>query len=80
LDSEDGKDHQKVNKKNQKAMIQFALSFTNVSLLNKINCEQQNDKANWPTGKAYSLMTVILKRYEPKDKWPRWKWKWPWQK
>ncbi len=48
-------------------MIQFALSFTNVSLLNKINCKQQKDKANWPTGKAHSLMTVILKEYEPED-------------
>jgi hypothetical protein len=48
-------------------MMQFALSFTNVSLLNKINYKQQKDKANCPTGKAHSLMTVILKEYEPKD-------------
>ena len=67
LNTEDGKDHQKAVLKNQKAMMQFALSFTNVSLLNKINCKQQKDKANWPTGKAHSLMTVILKEYEPKD-------------
>jgi hypothetical protein len=40
LDTEDGKDHQKAVLKNQKAMMQFALSFTNVSLLNKINCKQ----------------------------------------
>jgi hypothetical protein len=37
LDTEDGKDHHKVVLKNQKAMMQLALSFTNVSLLNKIN-------------------------------------------
>jgi hypothetical protein len=67
LDTEDGKDHQKAVLKNQKAMMQFALLFTNVSLLNKINCEQQKDRANWPTGKAHSLMTVILKEYEPED-------------
>jgi hypothetical protein len=59
LDTEDGKDHQKAVLKNQKAMMQFALSFAIVSLLNKVNCKQQKDKANWLIGKAHSLMTVI---------------------
>jgi hypothetical protein len=48
-------------------MMQLTLAFTNVGLLNKINCKQQKDKANWPTGKAHSVMTVLLKEYEPKD-------------
>ncbi len=46
LDTEDGKDHQKAVLKNQKTMMEFALSFKNVSLLNKINCKQRKDKAN----------------------------------
>ncbi len=33
------KDHQKAVKMNQKAMMQLTLAFTNVGLLNKINCE-----------------------------------------
>jgi hypothetical protein len=40
LNTEDGKDHQKAVLKNQKVMMQFALSITNVSLLNKINCKE----------------------------------------
>ncbi len=57
---DDDKDHQKAVKMNQKAMMQLTLAFTNVGLFNKINCKQQKDKANWPTGKAHSVMTVLL--------------------
>jgi hypothetical protein len=35
--------------------------------MNKINCEQQKNKVNWPTGNAYLVMQVITKEYEPKD-------------
>jgi hypothetical protein len=64
---DDDKDHQKAVKMNQKAVIQVTLAFTNVGLLNKINCKQKKDKATWPTGKAHSVRTVLLKEYEPKD-------------
>ncbi len=44
------KKQHKAVKKNQKAMMQHALSFLNVPLLNKFNCEKKKDKT-WPTGK-----------------------------
>jgi hypothetical protein len=50
-------------KMNQKAMMQLALSFNNVSLLNKLNCKQRRDKTNWPTRKAHHIMPVIVKEY-----------------
>jgi hypothetical protein len=52
--------------KNKKAMMQLALSFTTVSLANKLNCEKQRDK-NWPTGKACKVMSALVKEFEPKD-------------
>jgi hypothetical protein len=67
LDTDEGKKQQKAVKMNQKAIMQFTLSFTKVGLMNKINCEQLKDKVNWPTGKAYSVTQVILKEYEPED-------------
>jgi hypothetical protein len=60
------KKQHKADKKNQKAMMQLALSFSNVSLLNKLNCEKKKDK-KWPTGKAHHVMTAIIKEYEPED-------------
>jgi hypothetical protein len=46
---------------NQKAMMQFALSFSTVPLLNKLNCKKRKDKTNWPSGKAHHVMSVIMK-------------------
>ncbi len=54
-------------KMNQKAMMQFALSFSSVLLLNKLNCKRQKDKANWPNGKVHNIMSVIVKEFEPED-------------
>jgi hypothetical protein len=55
-------------KMNQKTRGQFALSFNNVSLLNKLNCKKHRDKTNWPTGKAHHFMWVIVnKQYKPED-------------
>jgi hypothetical protein len=48
-------------------MMQLALSFLNVSLLNKLNCEKKED-TTWPTGKAHHVMTALIKEYyEPED-------------
>jgi hypothetical protein len=60
------KEHDAV-KMNQKAMMQFALSFSTVPLLNKLNCKKQKDKANWPNGKAHNVMSLIVKEFEPED-------------
>ncbi len=47
-------------------MMQFALSFLNVSLLNKLNCKKKKDQ-NWSTGKAHHVMMALIKEYEPED-------------
>jgi hypothetical protein len=47
------KKQDKAVKKNQKAMMQLALSFSNVSLLKILNCEKKKEK-KWPTGKGVS--------------------------
>jgi len=65
FDDED--EQKKAIKMNQKAMMQLTLAFSNVSLLNKINCEQRRNKANWPTGKAHKVMSVLFQEYEPED-------------
>jgi hypothetical protein len=42
---------------NRKAILQFALLFSTVPLLNKLlNCEKRKDKTNWPSGKAHHVM------------------------
>jgi hypothetical protein len=64
-DKAEKKQH-KALKKNQKAMMQFALSFLNVSLLNKLNCKKKKDQ-NWSTGKAHHVMMALIKEYEPED-------------
>jgi hypothetical protein len=56
--------------KNQKATVQFALSFSNVLLLNKLNCKKCMDKINWPTGKAHYIMSAIVRRISS--------WRTPW--
>jgi hypothetical protein len=67
MDKAENKQHDAA-KMNQKAMMhQLALSFNNVSLLNKLNFEKHRDKTNWPTGKAHHVMSVIVKEYEPED-------------
>ena len=60
------KKQHKAAKKDQKVMMQLALSFLNVSLLNKLNCKKKKDK-KWPTGKAHHVMTALIKEYEPQD-------------
>ncbi len=47
--------------------MQFALSFSTVPLLNKLNCKKQKGKANWPNGKTHNIMSVIMKEFEPED-------------
>jgi hypothetical protein len=47
--------------------MQLALSFSNVSLLNKLNCKKKKDKT-WPTGKVHHVMTALIKEYEPEDR------------
>jgi hypothetical protein len=53
-------------KKNKKAMMQFALSFTKVAQLNKVNRATRADP-NWPSGKAIEVMAQLVKEYEPDD-------------
>jgi hypothetical protein len=53
-------------KKNKKAMMQFAHSFTKVAQLNKLNCAGRTNK-DWPSGKAHEVMTQLVKKYEPDD-------------
>jgi hypothetical protein len=52
---------------NQKTSMQFALSFSTVLLLSKLNCKKRKDKTNWPSGKAHHVMSVIVKEFEPED-------------
>jgi hypothetical protein len=52
---------------NQKARMQFALLFSTVPLLNKLNCKNRKDKMNWPSGKAHHIVSVIMKEFEPED-------------
>jgi hypothetical protein len=47
--------------------MQFALSFSTVPLLNKMNCEKRKDTTNWPSGKAHHIMSVIVKEFKPED-------------
>jgi hypothetical protein len=47
--------------------MQFALLFSTVPLLNKLNCKKRKDKTNWPSGKAHHIMSVIVKEFEPED-------------
>ncbi len=53
-------------KMNQKAMMQLALSSTQVSLMNKLNVEKRRDK-DWPTGKAHRVMSALIREFEPED-------------
>jgi hypothetical protein len=52
---------------NRKAIMQFALLFSTVLLLNKLNCEKRKNRTNWPSGKAHHVMSVVVKEFEPED-------------
>jgi hypothetical protein len=52
---------------NQKAMMQFALLFSTVPLLNKLNCKKRKDKTHWLSRKAHHIMSVIVKEFESED-------------
>jgi hypothetical protein len=51
---------------NQKAMMQLALLFTQVSFMNKLNAKKRRDK-DWPTRKAHRVMSALIKEIEPED-------------
>ena len=59
LTSDEGKNWANAVKKNKKAMMQFALSFTKVAQL-KLNRAGRTNK-DWPSGKAYEVMTQLVK-------------------
>ncbi len=68
LTSDEGKNWVDAVKKNKKAMMQFALSFTKVAQLNKLNCAGRTNKdagrtnKDWPSGKAHhEVMTQLIK-------------------
>ncbi len=46
--------------------MQFALFFQKVAQLNKLNCAQRANE-DWPSGKAYEVMTQLVKEYEPEN-------------
>ncbi len=58
LSSEEQRRQQDAAKMNQNAMMQLVLSFTSVSLMNKLNVEKHRDK-DWPTGKAHKVMYTM---------------------
>ncbi len=66
LTSDEGKNWANAVKKNKKAMMQFALSFTKVAQMNKLNRAGRTNK-DWPSGKAHEVMTQLVKEYEPDD-------------
>jgi hypothetical protein len=51
---------------NKKAMMQFALSWTKVAQLNKLNCATRANK-DWPSRKAHEVMMQLVKEYKPDD-------------
>jgi hypothetical protein len=53
-------------KKNKIAMVQFALSWTKVAQLNKLNRATRAAK-DWPFRKAYEVMMQLVKEYKPDD-------------
>ena len=53
-------------KKNKKVMMQFALSFTKVVQLNKVN-RVTRANSHWPSRKAHEVMTQLVKEYKPDD-------------
>jgi hypothetical protein len=66
LTSDEGKNWANAVKKNKKAMMRFALSFTKVAQLKKLNHAGRTNK-DWPSGKTHEVMTQLVKEYEPDD-------------
>jgi hypothetical protein len=66
LTTDEGKNSANTVKKNKKAMMQFALSWTKVAYLNKLNRATRANK-DWPSGKAHEVMTQLVKEYKPDD-------------
>jgi hypothetical protein len=66
LTTDKGKNWANTVKKNKKAMMQFALSWTKVAQLNKLNYATRADK-DWPSRIAHEVMTQLVKKYEPND-------------
>jgi hypothetical protein len=66
LTSDEGKNWSNAVKKNKKEMMQFALSFTKVAQLNKLNCAGRINK-DWSSGKAHEVMMKLVKEYKPND-------------
>ncbi len=54
-------------KMNQKAMMQLALLFAQVSLMNKLNVKKWRDK-DWPTGKTHRVISTLIREFEPEDR------------
>jgi hypothetical protein len=67
LSIEDQKKQHDAIKMNQKAIMQLALLFTQVSLMNKLNIKKCRDK-DWPTGKAHRVMSALIREFEPEDR------------
>ncbi len=66
LNAADEKKQSQAVEKNKKAMMQLALAFNHLSLMNKLNCEKHRDK-DWPSGKAHRIMSDLIKVFEPED-------------
>ncbi len=66
LTSNKGKNWANAVRKNKKTMMQFALSWTKVAQLNKINLATRADK-DWPSRKVHEVMTQLVKEYKPDD-------------
>jgi hypothetical protein len=66
LTSNKGKNWANAARKNKKTMMQFALSWTKVAQLNKLNCATRVNKDS-PSGKAHEVMIQLVKEYKPDD-------------
>jgi hypothetical protein len=66
LTSNEGKIWANTVRKNEKMMMQFALSWTKVGQLNKLNRATRADK-DWPSQKAHDVMIQLGKEYKSDD-------------
>ena len=66
LTSDKGKNWANTVRKNKKRMMQFALSWTKVAQLNKLNRATRANK-DWPSGKTHEVMAQLVKEYKPDD-------------
>ncbi len=66
LTSDKGKNWANTVRKNKKRMMQFALSWTKVAQLNKLNCATRPNK-DWSSGKAHEVVIQLVKEYKPDD-------------